>query len=208
MRRMGGSGGRSDPATPAAREPSLPACPSALAEREGFEPPGLAPCCFQDSRLKPLGHRSAREHSPPRRRPLPDARMTRLGLGTGRTGAGGERSAGRRPGVLAGMRRGARHLSGEVSPQQHRGMNGLDGRPAGSRLAPVGDRSDRRQLLITTVLAILSWNPWWRGSIRIQMNPRYSTKPLITYPTRRRIAVPKPTGPPSRSRTTRMCSIL
>jgi hypothetical protein len=29
------------------------------AEREGFEPPDLSVNCFQDSRLKPLGHLSA-----------------------------------------------------------------------------------------------------------------------------------------------------
>ncbi len=32
---------------------------SLLAEREGFEPPDLSVNCFQDSRLKPLGHLSA-----------------------------------------------------------------------------------------------------------------------------------------------------
>src|SRR5687768_6164417 len=31
-----------------------------MAEREGFEPPELALCCFQDSRLQPLGHLSRR----------------------------------------------------------------------------------------------------------------------------------------------------
>lgn len=36
----------------------LEALENVKAEREGFEPPDLSVNCFQDSRLKPLGHLS------------------------------------------------------------------------------------------------------------------------------------------------------